>query len=386
VKSNEDKSTIIKSEVFIGARDLGQEVYKILPTFDLVIKQIEQIRAGIKNTNRDKSQSVPAFYYKKDVNNTIGIFGARGTGKTSVLYTLINKLNHQVSKTFPFLIHHNIMLQIIEPDHFGDNTSIMGSIVGLLKKAVEQQLEQIQKVSLQTWGEMESFKDYLSKGIYKSNNPLQNSLNEVIEYHMYTASEYRKLLIHTYDDLATHIKKSARLLTPDIEFKEKLHKLISCLVANQCALLQLQTDEVTLEPLVFLFVDDIDLKMTRSRELVEAILQYANHPNIVTVLSGDYDILHESIMLALIQDEQLHKSNLSVHFKVNAKESIKDRKQYLAHEYIKKIIPPARRHQLLQWNENTIPNFSFDNQTLMHQLNKLLGNKSFQFSKCTYLY
>ncbi|MCK9860482.1 hypothetical protein [Paenibacillus sp. ATY16] len=130
------------------------------------------------------------------------------------------------------------------------------------------------------------------------------------------------------------------------------------------------------EPILFLFIDDIDLKMIRSRELMEAILQYTNHPNVVTILSGDFDILLESITLALLQDEKLPLSNLDSNFRANERESIKERKQRLAHEYIKKIIPPARRHQLLQWNENTIPHFAFGDLTLISQLNKLFISKN----------
>ena len=48
----------------------------------------------------------------------------------------------------------------------------------------------------------------------------------------------------------------------------------------------------------------------------------------------------------------------------------------MAHEYIKKMIPPARRHQLLHWNNNTIPGFSFDNETLMNQLLNMFGESN----------
>ncbi|ASS73974.1 hypothetical protein CIG75_02575 [Tumebacillus algifaecis] len=376
-----------RSGVFIGARNLNDEVYNILPTFDLLLKQIEQIREQSYN-EMDSNESGTNF--KKDVNNTIGIFGARGTGKTSVLYTLINKLlssGNEVSA-----LSSNMVMGIIEPDHFGDNTKIMGSIVGFLKNAVEQQLKKIE--SLGQKGKVKGLHEYFNKGMLRSNNRLRSSLNELIEYHMYTENEYRQLLMHTYDDLATHINKSSRLLTPDIEFKNKLHQLITILVDNHRYVVSNSSDGSELvgevhEPLLFVFVDDIDLKMVRSRELMEAILQYANHPHVVTVLSGDYDILLESVTLALLQDENLKWSNITPRFKANNQVSIKDRKQNLAHEYIKKIMPPARRHQLLQWNENNIPNFSFDKRTLMEQLDKLLGSKnlfSYQLEGSSKLY
>ncbi|GIP25803.1 hypothetical protein J23TS9_09330 [Paenibacillus sp. J23TS9] len=362
----EDSNT----KVFIGARDLKKEVYNILPTFDLLLKQIEQIRE-----QGQQERGISNKDYRKDVNNTIGIFGPRGTGKTSVLYTLINKLKPVTNNILKEKYEHNMILGIIEPDHLGDNTKIMGSIVGMLKKMVDQQIIQISKPNRQITKELN---EYFNKGLFRSNNPLQSKMNDLVEYHMYTENEYRQLLIHTYDDLATHIKKSARLLTPDVEFREKLHELITCLIDNQRLLLKisLQEGEKSIEePLIFLFIDDIDLKMIRSRELIEAILQYANHPNVVTILSGDYEILRDAIALALIQDEKLMYSNISAHFKPNDEESIKERKQILSHEYVKKIIPPARRHQLLQWNENTIPRFSFGQVRFLDQLYELFGDK-----------
>src|SRR3546814_6504910 len=39
--------------------------------------------------------------------------------------------------------------------------------------------------------------------------------------------------------------------------------------------------------------------------------------------------------------------------------TILERKRELSHEYLKKIIPPARRHQLVNWNLETIPQFAF---------------------------
>ncbi|GEM_PF-3283446 len=361
-------------EVFIGARDLKDEVKNIMPTYDLMLKQIEQIR----DTSR-ASAGGRHNRYNKSINNTIGIFGARGMGKSSVMFTLINHLNppQPVQRDWP-LISPNLVLDIIEPDHFGDNTKIMGSIVGLLNKTVEEQLRAIKHHVLNNPKSTE-FEDYFTKGVLRPNNELKSAMNALIEYHLYTENEYRKILVHNYDDLATHIRKSEKLLTPDIEFKSRLDKLISLLVYNQRKLLE--KPYIDQEPLIFLFIDDIDLKMTRSRELMESILQYANHPNIITVLSGDYTILQEAITLALIQDENLRHSNISVRFRVDEM-PLNERKLKLAHEYLKKIIPPARRHNLLEWNNNTIPQFAFDKRTLMSQLVRLFGENSlFSYKK-----
>jgi hypothetical protein len=340
-----------KDEVFIGARSLEDQVYLVLPTYNLLLEQIELIRYTAKNKEHNKT--------RKENNNTIGIFGARGTGKTSVLYTLMEEFekNERI----------NIVLPIIEPDNFGENTKIIGSIIGFLSDSVDKELEKIKEK-----GNIKELPEYFNNCIYKENNPLKSKRDELIEYHLYTESEYRHLLTHNFDDTATHIKKSSYLLTPDIKFKEKLINLIDKLIETRKRI-----NEREDTPLIFIFIDDIDLKTYKCKELIDSILQYANHPNVVTILSGDYDILKESLTLALISDEHLKNNNLNPKFKINGEDRIVDRKKYLANEYLKKLIPPAWRHNVVNWNITTIPNFTFGKNTLAMILDEFMGDNNF---------
>jgi len=356
MSTNQDQESQL--DVYIGARPLGEQIGMIMPTFEILKEQVEQIRGTIKS----------ALNAKRETNNTIGVFGARGTGKTSAIFTLQQYLTEEKNRS------KNILLPIIEPDLFGDNTKIMGSIVGFLKDAIKQLLKQFPKENAV---EIEALREYYNNCILKKQNPLWQKLDSLIEYHLYTESEYRTLLTQHYDDLATHINKSSRLLIPDIKFKEKLSELINELASVHKELYRTTEEEV----LLFIFIDDIDLKTTKTRELVDSILQYVNHPHVVTVLSGDYDILKESLTMALLRDEELQETRLTprsrIHSSIDMESgglTILERKQELAHEYLKKIIPPARRHQLVNWNLETIPQFSFDKVTLLDQLQKLMQN------------
>ncbi|MEK4372494.1 hypothetical protein [Paenibacillus sp. FSL R5-0473] len=370
----------IQDGTIIGAKALGKQVYKIMPTYDLLLEQLKEIRVIASKQSHDQNQ--PNELNKQDFNNTVGIFGPRGTGKSSALYTLRDKLSQN---------KFNILLPLIEPDNFGENTKIIGSIVGLLCEEGRKLLQLLKKVSVVS----DRLGSYFNNGILKPNNPLKQIMDETIEYHLYTEQRYRDILGQNYADLATHIRKSERLLIPDIEFKKKLMILIDTIIfvkkyliddkqnKNVDLTVEFETDDV----LIYIFIDDIDLKTSKTRELMDALLQYTNHPNIITVLSGDYEILKESLTLALLQDEPLQElglkalSSLKVVERGNDTEktenfTILKRKTDLAHEYLKKIIPPARRHQLVKWNEKSIPKFGFDNETLLDQLVKLLGEWS----------
>lgn len=339
-------------EVFIGARTLDEEqIQRILPTYHILREQIEQMREAAKNHQNQE----------REINNTISIFGGRGTGKTSAMYTIKAALAEE---------KYNIILDIIEPDNFGENTKIMGSIIGLLSDYVDTILGEIKKYSSVN----EKLKDeFFNNCHYKENNSLNRKRRDLIEYHLYTESQYRNLLTYNYHDTATHIKKSSYLLTPDIKFKEKFIDLVNEIVKVQKELHK----GIKKEPMIFIFIDDIDLKTTKCKELIEAVLQYANHKNLVTVLSGDYDILKESLTMALIAEESLKECNMRPQMRVGGRGSILSLKRDLANEYLKKVIPPARRHSMVKWNNNTLPYFSFGDVTLQEKLDKLLGDKNF---------
>ncbi|WP_339274344.1 hypothetical protein MKY59_25110 [Paenibacillus sp. FSL W8-0426] len=385
MSTNETKQ-VQDVEVFIGARNLKDQIGLIMPTYDLMLEHIETIRQAATKTkvkeNCDDTEI--ELEYSREINNTIGVFGARGTGKSSAIHTVRAYLNDRVRRDL------NVILPIIEPDNFGQNTKIMGSIIGLLEQKVNKLLNKIEKKTTREDKE-EKLSEFFNNCVYRQNNPLRSKMNELIEYHLYTESEYRTLLTQNYADLATHIRKSSRMLIPDIEFKRKLHMLVNELIKTQKAFGSSKLDE---EILIFIFIDDIDLKTIKTRELIESILQYANHPNIVTVLSGDYDIFAESLTTALLQDENLQQSNLrpGMRFRDGGLESLEgrelsqeeeernptilQRKWNLSHEYLKKLIPPARRHQLVNWNNNTIPLFSFGDLKFMTQLSQLMGDDS----------
>jgi len=80
MREDDDKS------IFIGARPLSkEEVKSIVPTYDALCDRIEDIRREAKNVDKKYITT------NKKYNNTLALFGNRGTGKTSTMYTLIEK-------------------------------------------------------------------------------------------------------------------------------------------------------------------------------------------------------------------------------------------------------------------------------------------------------
>ncbi|SHJ10508.1 hypothetical protein SAMN02745163_01315 [Clostridium cavendishii DSM 21758] len=348
-----------KNGVFIGARALSDvQVKLIVPTYDNIINQIEEIRGQAKLINRKRDNSS-----KKQYNNTIGLFGERGTGKTSTMYTILNSLEAEGNK--------DIVLPIIEPDIYGDSTKILGAILGVLKKEMQALENEIEKNEIDN----KEFSDFFNQCRFKESNELSRSYNEVLEYYCYKDAEYRNLIMKNYSDMETYKEKYSYILAPDYEFNNKLHSFVEELISVKR---NLNKGE---EPLIIITIDDIDLKTNKCRELIDAVMAYTCHPNIICFLSGDYEILSESITLALLENEKLATTSLVENNELfDSKHNLISRKKYLAHEYLKKVLPPAFRHNVIKWNFKSIPNFSFQvdksgNETIyLHKkLDDLMG-------------
>lgn len=357
--------------IFIGAKALSDNQVKlIVPTFDYILKQIDEIREEAGKSGKKDINT-------KQYNNTIGLFGERGTGKTSTLYTLINKLGGPKSP--------NIILDIIEPDTYGENTKIIGAVLRLLYDQVKNIEDELNKSNNDRKYEVEGF---FQDCRFKKNNELERSYNELLEFYCYKEDEYRSLLTKHYSDMETFKKKYQCILSPDYEFKKKLNEFINMLIKGRKSQMKV-CHGIDEEPLLFIIIDDIDLKTTKCKELVDSVMQYMCHPNVVCILSGDYEILQESVTMALLDSEGIVKSNLGsneVDKIFNGDMSLVKRKKYLTQEYLKKILPPAFRHSVVKWTTDNIPYFSFNFEgsetskpqgvMLYEKLNELLGDYS----------
>lgn len=363
-------------KIFIGARSLElNEVEMILPTFGSLLKQIEEIRIVAKN---DSSSSVCR---DKNYNNNFSILGERGTGKSSCIKTIIDYIKNENKKNGV----EDIILPIIEPDIYGDSTKIMGMILGLLKKEVEAiNINKNVKVGNAIF---ESCK-------VEYNSNLNRKLNEMIEYYCYINPEYREILVKEYIDINSFKEKYTYVLSPEYNFDIKFKEFINELIEYKRKEIKCKSKNVY-EPLIFIFIDDIDLKTYKVKELIDSVMQYMNHKNIVCILSGDYNMLRESMTLALLESEKMANSMISI---IDDEEknifgdykNIIKRKEYLANEYLKKILPPAFRHNLIKWNENNIPNFKFlyndenpENSVvieLKEKLREIFGNENIFFT------
>ena len=170
----------------IGARRLTtQEVKLILPTYEQIAKQIEQFREEKRENRQTENQKT----------NNIGIIGARGAGKTSVLKTIRAELEEKQKKGEQSEAGQDIILPIIVPENMSESSTLMATILGMLKAPVRARAEQ-----------MKGNRANGKHGDCIGESKLEKDYNEVVKQYTFIQKEYRDILIHEYTTENDYVK------------------------------------------------------------------------------------------------------------------------------------------------------------------------------------
>lgn len=338
---------------FIGARELSlNEVKLIMPTYERIEEQIESIRKSVPLNKKNTEEKI----YSKV--NSIGILGCRGAGKTSVMKTIEKELKDYNSDN---KIPKNIILPTIVPDNMSDASSTMAVILGQFKNIVNKLLSNSNKSSYEC--------DYA-----KDDKDLEKSYETMIRYFSIIQKEYREILINDFKNQKEYLEKSSDIFNADSRFITSFNYFIDKLVEYK----KNEDDETRM---IFLFIDDIDLSTHRSSDVTKTLLSYLAHPNIITVISGDLDTLEEALSIDLLRKEGALSSSVwegqflgSSKSEPNTDKCTKliSRKKSLAYEYLKKILPPAYRHNIIHWSLDKRYNYIIDSGDSSKSLGELL--------------
>ncbi len=315
----------------IGARCLtSQEIKLILPTYGQIKKQIEQFRQEKQDNSQPEDQKT----------NNIGIIGVRGAGKTSVLKTIRTELESQQNERIREGGCHDIILPIIVPENMSESSTLMATILGMLKETVHERVKHYK----------EQAKNRFSDCIGESK--LEKDYNDVVKQYSYIQKEYRDILIQEYTTENDYVKSSAKVFSSDVEFIKKFNQLIDTLLNGEN-----EENTTKKNALLFLFIDDIDLSTYRCADVVRTLLSYTSNQNIVTLLSGDLSTFEEALTLDFLRQEKvldfnvIDKSMLISGEGLNAEaRTLLESKKQLAYEYLKKILPPVYRHNIKEWS------------------------------------
>lgn len=312
-----------------GSRILSDEEVKLtLPTYDKLLEQIEDMRND--DWDEDKSKKL----HNQKINN-ISILGARGTGKTSILKSLINKLEEENKEDV--ILGKNIVLPMIVPENMSASSNLMSMILGLFKGIVDE---------LEAKEELRSKECWFSK-----ESDISKRYRELVRKFCFLQPDFKSVPIKQYTTENDYVEKSSQIFQADIEFMSYFNNFIDMLI---------ETKEEKNERLIFVFIDDMDLSTQRCVDAVRTLLAYISHPRIVTILAGDLETFEEALTLDFIRQEQTMRVDIFKAKFVEAnteKDVYLERKKALTYEYLKKVMPVVYRHNLREWSLETRGNY-----------------------------
>jgi hypothetical protein len=398
----------------IGARILDRNGLKmLLPNYKEIANQINQFRKKAERINEaaanKENKNLREYYH-----NTFSILGDRGTGKTSILYTLRYLLSGgkfadlrkdaevNEDKANPFnYVKNDIILPVIVPGNMSQAGDVLGWIINYLE-AEKESVNQDYKNYLSDNPSRDS--DYFRYCRKNKETELTKKYRKLQKAYLFRQEEYTELIKDEFVGIKEYIEDNEEILQADQKLIQYLKKFINQLLDY----IRTINDK---EPLLFIFFDDVDISANRGSEVLSVIRRYfSNHPNIIVFVTGEYSLFSEMLTINLLKEDGIlgyedknftvkNETEINDNFRkkdwkntweADVKETNEfsqieidnalNRRIQRSQDYLKKILPPALRYDMLSLDNKDKVNFK---HTALNKNYKLINviEKAFNINK-----
>lgn len=327
--------------VKIGARVLDDDTLRILiPDYESIFSEIEKIRGNItpvetQDENKTGLIKPSDDEFFKHHNNIFSILGERGAGKTSVQLTLKYKLgqiddviNSDKTEEKDVVKHVakdvDTILPIIVPQDMDDDSSVIGWIIAHFSNIIKD----LFKVEERCYYFNEKEEEKIKK--------LKARFEDLKKSYFLRQDTYKSSL-SVEDTIHNYVQKNEEVIRENIDLSKKFKVFID-------EFIEFRKNNKKTNPLIFIFFDDVDISNKRCLMVLETLLRYLSHSNIVVFVAGDYLTFKETITLSYLKEDGLLDKELMV--QTFEKKSALEIRQTLAYDYLKKVLSPALRYEL----------------------------------------
>lgn len=319
----------------VGVKILSDiQLENVLPTYNNLLRKIEVCRDVARNELEDATrQYQDNFMY----DNVFSILGDRGTGKTSVAFTLQNMIQKRDMQK------HNgdVVLPLIIPEAIPENCTILGWLLAIVKEEVEKLEKQIHnleedKTEDMFWNRCKNSGESLSDRLERMNQLFHaGSYNPANEASYYKAVDNSVAQSEDYYHFAKGI---AQLWDEWVERIRDLQRL--------------EKSDEDVCPMIYFIFDDVDLAPDKIEQLLSVIIKYLSHPNIIVITTAD-----EEMFLKVIEKQLENNIGRVPRERINYFYDIDDiytseEKEYkemikkTARMYLGKVLPTSTRYYL----------------------------------------
>lgn len=326
----------------VGIKILSKvQLENIFPNYNNLLNRIENYRIKVKQRPDGYGEH---YQYNLMYDNVFSILGKRGTGKTSVAFTLQRMIEE--NKNTPY----DVVLPIIIPEVIPDDCSALVWILTIVKENVEQ-LEK----RLSIYKDQENHKmGYWSNCRYSEEEKytLSQKVDDILQllfankYNPSNESSYYKAVGNSAKQAVNYYKftcEIARFWDEWIKALQQLARLENKVSEDIC-------------PLIFFIFDDVDLEPQKVAEILSIIIKYLSHPNLIVITTADEELFLEVIENSLDKeigrlpkDWRIYLNNRGTHSFWNdtwEKSKETDLITQTARMYLGKVLPTSTRYYL----------------------------------------
>lgn len=323
------------------------------PQYNDLMRNIElqRERADVQSNGYHNKKLIEHEHYLMH-DNIFSLFGGRGSGKTSVLFSLREILLQQGEKK------GDIVLPVIMPEIINNECTLLGWVLAMFGDVVGEIEGEIKKEARLYSQEFARGADIDFFENCRFNN--QNRLRE--EYNLIYRECFSDTSViagqYSYAD-ALNIK--ADQSRRQYQLIKRLNRFWNLLVDTKY-----QMEEIRIKkeggsykvprprPLIFIMFDDIDLAPERSMELLTSAFKCFSNPNVVIIISAAMKTLQHVLLCkmyekvvgshfsSLLQDPTACREAAELYEIEEAKRA--------AEEYLNKVIPPSSRFFLERYD------------------------------------
>ncbi|WFR55689.1 hypothetical protein QA584_19010 [Anaerocolumna sp. AGMB13025] len=350
----------------------SRQLESVFPTYTNLMEHLEKHRRDIFDR---KSWRIgeERYQYNLMYDSVFSIFGKRGTGKTSALFTLKHMIEQKKNGDYVF--------PVIMPEMIPGNDNILGWIMALLDEVVNDVEARIEKKNCQTDS------DFFSNCRFQNGNPLREQLKLLNElcfsqnYNPYKDSSF-------YDATGNSAKQALNSYKLAKNLTSFWTKLIEALmeaeprgsaISNTVGKCSPNSAEEL--PLLYFMFDDVDLSPKKAVYLLSVITKYLAHPNIVVIITAD-----EEMFLTVIENylrneiwgdlkiDNRKELEATQAYQQQSQHENKDNLQQMAKMYLNKILPPAYSYYLECFkNVERKKSFIYNELNLEEELNRMIN-------------
>lgn len=269
----------------VGVRLFSEvQLENVLPTYRNLFHKIETCRSVAQEELSKEKKRHHQYNFMYD--NVFSIMGKRGTGKTSVVFTLQNMIRGKYGKEY-----NDVVLPLIIPEVIPDNCTVLGWILAIVKEEVKILENRVKK--LERNREQEAYQEY-EKCRYLDGRGNEESLSSRLEVlsQLFYAGSYNPSNEISYYRAAGN----TALQTVDYyRFAQEIAGFWDAWVQEICYLRKLEGGERKGCPLIYFIFDDVDLAPEKIDEILSVIIKYLSHPNLIVVTTADEELFLEVI-------------------------------------------------------------------------------------------